>query len=231
MSKPLVLLSGGLDSTTALALAVSTYEAENVKALTITYGQKHDKEIQCAVRVSEYYQVPFKHITLPDSIWSESKCTLLKGREGIEESSYAEQVAQAQDDGKPMIDTSIPFRNGVFIAIAAAVASSWRCDQVVIAAHQDDSGAAYPDCSPEFLKYAYAAIKEGTGFSVALKFPFLAMTKKEIVKWGLEHNVPYHLTWSCYNGRKKACGKCATCLDRLKAFKLNNAKDPIEYEN
>lgn len=229
-SKALVLLSGGLDSTTALAWAVDTYGQNNVKALIMDYGQKHDRELVCAHNVAYHYGVECKRITLPRKIWAESQCTLLKGRPDIEESTYAEQIAEAQKAGKPMIDTSIPFRNGVFLSIAVAVASSWGCQNVIIAAHQDDSGAAYPDCSPTFLDNMAMSIYYGTGRSVYLECPWGNLTKDQIVKWGLAHSVPYEKTWSCYKGGEKACGVCATCRDRLKAFELNDAIDPIMYE-
>lgn len=228
--KALVLLSGGLDSTTALAWATDYWGVENVRALIMKYGQKHLKEIERAQKVANYYGVPCKIVEFPESIWEDSQCTLLEGRADIEESTYAEQITEAKSEGKAMIDTSIPFRNGVFLSVAAAVASSLDCTNLVIGVHQDDSGAAYPDCSETFIKHMSNAVQWGTGHSVHIVTPWIEMTKDQIVEWGLAHNVPYELTWSCYKGGKKACGKCATCRDRLKAFKLNGSEDPIEYE-
>lgn len=229
MCKAMVLLSGGLDSTTALAWAIEKFKKENVHALGIRYGQKHSKEMKCARAVAEYYGVPYHHIELPPTIWAGSDCTLLEGRGKIEESTYSEQINSAQQKDKPAIDTSVPFRNGVFLAIAAAQAMSRGCSAIVIGVHQDDSGAAYPDCDPVFIGDMRSAIYRGTGKSVWIEAPLVSATKENIVQWGLAHKVPYELTWSCYNGGEKACGKCATCLDRLKAFQLNNTVDPIEY--
>lgn len=224
--KALVLLSGGLDSATALAWAIDTWGKEEVGALAISYGQKHSKELVCAQQVAKHYEVPLKHIVLPDSIWADSDCTLLKGRDEIDESTYAEQIEKS--DGP--IATSVPFRNGVFLSIAAAQAMSRGCQHLVIGVHQDDNEAAYPDCDEIFLDYMGRTILNGTDDMVDLEAPFGGLTKDEIVKWGLGHHVPYELTWSCYNGREKACGKCATCRDRLKAFAKNGVMDPIEYE-
>lgn len=225
--KALVLLSGGLDSTTALAWAIDQYEASNVSALILEYGQKHLREVESAVDVCEFYGVERGYIELPREIWEDSDCTLLIGREDVAESTYAEQIAATSNQP---IATSVPFRNGVFLSIAAAVAMSHECNHLIIGIHQNDNGAAYPDCSEDYHHYMSDAIYIGTAGQVIVDAPFLHWTKKAIVNWGLEMNVPYRLTWSCYKGGRYACGKCATCLDRKAAFKFNNVEDPIEYE-
>lgn len=225
--KALVLLSGGLDSTTALAWAIEKYRKENVQALILKYGQKHDRELLCAFEVCEHYGVQYDGIDLPLAIWEKSDCTLLKGRNNVTEGTYAKQIEAAK--GKP-IDTSVPFRNGVFLSTATAVSMSYKCNYLITGIHQDDSGAAYPDCSFNFLCAIGSAIEYGTNKQVKLLSPFGSWTKDKIVEWGLEHNVPYHLTWSCYKGGKLACGKCATCIDRQQAFAVNGKEDPIEYE-
>lgn len=224
--KALVLLSGGLDSTTALAWAIDRWGKENVIGLIMEYGQKHSKETASAHNVAFHYGVVRYKISLPLSIWEGSNCTLLEGRSKIEEGTYAEQLKES--DGNP-ITTSVPFRNGVFLSIAAAQAMSRGCKYVVIGVHQDDSGAAYPDCDEFFLNNMENAIYYGTGGQIDLETPFGTWTKDKIVEWGLEYKVPYELTWSCYKGGTKACGKCATCRDRLKAFEKVGSRDPIEY--
>ena len=226
--KALVLISGGLDSTTCLALAIKEYGAENVVGLSIFYGQRHDKEIKAADAVCDYYKV--EHITLDlSTMFQFSDCTLLSHSEGeIPEESYAKQLEKTE--GKP-VSTYVPFRNGLFLSSAAAIALSKGCEKIYYGAHADDAaGNAYPDCSEVFNNAMNTAIYEGSGRQLEIVAPFIGMNKAGVVKLGLEMKVPYELTWSCYEGHDKACGKCGTCIDRVAAFTANNTKDPIEYE-
>ena len=225
--KALVLSSGGLDSSVALALAVKEYGSENVIALSISYGQKHDKEIKASIDVSKYYNV--EHIFLDlAKIFEYSDCTLLKGRSDIPQESYSEQLKNT--NGAP-VSTYVPFRNGLFLSSAASIALSKKCSVIYYGAHRDDAaGNAYPDCSVEFNDAISKAIYIGSGNELKVVGPFVNMTKAEIVALGHKLNVPFELTWSCYEGNECACGKCATCIDRKKAFELNGLKDPIKYE-
>ena len=227
--KALVLVSGGLDSTTCLALAVKEYGSENVVGLSIFYGQRHDKEIKAADAVCEHYKV--EHITLDlSTMFQFSDCTLLQHSDGeIPEEDYASQLEKT--DGKP-VSTYVPFRNGLFLSSAAAIALSKGCSKIYYGAHADDAaGNAYPDCSSDFNNAMNKAIYEGSGKQLEIEAPFIGLNKSGVVKLGLELNVPYELTWSCYEGHDKACGRCGTCIDRIKAFELNGTKDPIEYED
>ena len=230
MKKALVLFSGGLDSTTCLALAIKEYGVENVIALSIYYGQRHDKELQAAKDVVDYYKV--RHIQLDLSyIFKESDCTLLKQNPGeIPLGSYAEEHHEIKDD-KPL-STYVPFRNGLFLSVAASEAISLGCEIIYYGIHCDEIiGAAYPDCSLDFNDAITKAIFLGSGKQIMVKAPFVNKPKSEVVKTGLELKVPYELTWSCYEGHDKACGKCGTCVDRIKAFEENGVVDPIEYED
>ena len=222
--KALVLSSGGVDSTTALALAVKQFGKENVIALTVSYGQKHDKEVRAAKAVAEWYGVEQLFLDL-SLIFRYSNCSLLKqSTEEIPEESYAKQMEHR--DGKP-VSTYVPFRNGLFLSSAASIALSRDCGVIFYGAHADDAaGAAYPDCTPEFNRAIGEAIFEGSGKQLQIEAPFVRMTKAEIVKTGLELGVPYELTWSCYEGGETPCGKCGTCIDRAKAFAANGAEDP-----
>ena len=224
MSKALVLASGGIDSTTCLAFAVKEYGRENVVALSMYYGQKHDKELKAARDVAAYYGVAYKELDL-SLIFADSKCSLLShSEEEIPTDSYAEQLAQT--DGKP-VSTYVPFRNGLFLASAASIALSNECTEIYYGAHSDDAaGSAYPDCSEVFNMAMSAAIFEGSGQALRVHAPFVSMTKAEVVKTGLELNAPYHLTWSCYEGKETPCGKCGTRIDRAKAFAENGVEDP-----
>ncbi|SFN94078.1 MULTISPECIES: 7-cyano-7-deazaguanine synthase QueC [Pseudobutyrivibrio] len=227
--KALVLVSGGLDSTTCLALAVKEYGHENVVGLSIFYGQRHDKEIKAADAVCEYYKV--EHITLDlSTMFQFSDCTLLQHSDGeIPEESYDKQLEKT--NGKP-VSTYVPFRNGLFLSSAAAIALSKGCSKIYYGAHADDAaGNAYPDCSSDFNNAMNTAIYEGSGKQLTIEAPFINKNKAGVVKLGMELGVPYELTWSCYEGHDKACGKCGTCIDRIAAFELNGIKDPIEYEN
>ena len=226
--KALVLISGGVDSTTCLGMAVKEYGNENVIGLSIFYGQRHDKEIKAADAVCDFYKV--EHITLDlSTMFQFSDCTLLKHSEGeIPEESYAKQLEKT--DGKP-VSTYVPFRNGLFLSSASAIALSKGCSKIYYGAHSDDAaGSAYPDCSDAFNNAMNTAIYEGSGKQLQIEAPFINLTKSQVVKKGLEIGVPYELTWSCYEGHDKACGKCGTCIDRKKAFELNGTEDPIEYE-
>lgn len=227
--KALVLVSGGVDSTTCLGMAVKEYGHENVVGLSIFYGQRHDKEIKAADAVCDFYKV--EHITLDlSTMFQFSDCTLLQHSDGeIPEESYAEQLSKT--DGKP-VSTYVPFRNGLFLSSASAIALSKGCSKIFYGAHSDDAaGNAYPDCSESFNKAMNTAIYEGSGKQLEIVAPFISLNKSQVVKKGLEIGVPYELTWSCYEGHEKACGKCGTCIDRKVAFELNGVKDPIEYEN
>ena len=227
--KALVLVSGGVDSTTCLGMAVKEYGSENVVGLSIFYGQRHDKEIKAADAVCEHYNV--EHITLDlSTMFQFSDCTLLQHSDGeIPEESYAEQLAKT--DGKP-VSTYVPFRNGLFLSSASAIALSKGCSKIYYGAHSDDAaGNAYPDCSEAFNNAMNTAIYEGSGKQLTIEAPFINLTKAQVVNKGLEIGVPYELTWSCYEGHEKACGKCGTCIDRKAAFELNGTTDPIAYEH
>lgn len=226
MEKAVVLLSGGIDSTTCLGVAVSKYGKDNVLALSLTYGQKHEKELNCAKAVAEHYGVKLHSMDL-SSVFVFSDCPLLQGREDIEHGSYAEQIAK---NGEGTVATYVPFRNGLMLSTAAAIAVSVDADVIYYGAHADDAaGRAYPDCTPEFEEAMNEAIFEGTGQKVRMEAPLLNMNKAEVVKLGLSLNVPYHLTWSCYEGKDKQCGTCGTCIDRKHAFTANGVVDPVPY--
>lgn len=221
----LVLTSGGIDSTTCLGMAVEKYGKENVVAMSVSYGQKHSKEIEASKEVARYYDVEYIYINLAD-IFKYSDCCLLEHSDkDIPHDTYANQIKET--DGKP-VSTYVPFRNGLFLSTAASVAISKDCSVIYYGAHSDDAaGSAYPDCSAEFNKAISEAIYVGSGKSVKVEAPFVQLNKKDIVKEGLKINVPYHLTWSCYEGKDKPCGKCGTCIDREKAFELNGVVDPL----
>ena len=229
MKKAIVLNSGGVDSTTCVSIAVEQVGKENVTTVSVYYGQKHSKELECAEKVAEYYGVDHRVIDLSKTgIMDDSNCPLLKqSAEEIPEHSYAEQIAE---NGEGMVSTYVPFRNGLMLSSIAALAMAKYPDDEVdiyLGAHADDAaGNAYADCSEAFTDAMELAISLGTYGKVHLKAPLVNLNKAGVVKMGLDLGTPYELTWSCYNGGDKPCGKCGTCIDRAAAFAANGVEDP-----
>ena len=223
--KALVLFSGGVDSTTCLALAVERYGKENVIALSISYGQKHEREIESAENIAKHYGVKLIYINMAKLFMYSDSSLLSHSSKDIPHDEYVTQIEHG--DGTP-VSTYVPFRNGLFLSAATSIAISKGCEVIYYGAHKDDAaGNAYPDCSVEFTDYMNNAIIEGSGKMLHLEAPFVNMTKAEIVKEGLRLNAPYEYSWSCYEGDEKPCGKCGTCRDRIKAFKENGVDDPL----
>lgn len=226
-----VLLSGGLDSATCLATALEEYYHDNVTAVSVNYNQKHSRELDCASRISLHYEVPHYVINLSEIFKYSNNPLLSQSTENIPEGSYEFQQKNS-DSG--IVSTYIPFRNGLMVSAVASFAMSMYPNDTIeiwLGNHKDDAaGDAYPDCSKKFTSSMSEAIYTGTGNKVSLYSPFVNFTKADIVNLGLGLHVPYEYTTSCYNGKYTACGKCGTCIDRINAFKANNAIDPIEYE-
>lgn len=222
--KALVLLSGGVDSTTCLALAKEEF-GENVIALSMFYGQKHSKELASAKAIADFYHVELITMDLA-KIFAHSSCSLLQGSaEEIPQESYDKQLKERNGEA---VTTYVPFRNGLFLSTAASIALEYECDVIYYGPHADDAaGNAYPDCSIEFNEAMKQAIYLGSGKKLRLEAPFVDKTKKEIVAEGLRLGVPYELTWSCYCGTDKPCRKCGTCIDREQAFLANGVVDPL----
>ena len=223
--KVLVLFSGGIDSTTALALAIDKYKKENIIALTISYGQTHTKEIEAAKKISQYYQIEHLYLDLA-KIFIYSDCSLLQHSDSkIPHESYYKQLSKANS---APVSTYVPFRNGLFLSSAASIALSKGCNIIYYGVHSDDAaGSAYPDCTEVFNNAMNQAIYEGSGHQLEIEAPFVEITKSDIIKIGLSLNVPYELTWSCYEGNEYPCGTCGTCIDRQEAFLKNRVKDPL----
>lgn len=225
--KALVLSSGGIDSTTCLAMAVKKLGAKNVSALSIFYGQRHERELQSSIAVAEFYNVARYEFDVTKIFKYSNSALLNTSTELLEKSSYA---AQIEKNNSPRIATYVPFRNGLMLSMAASFADSLyenECVELYIGVHADDTaGSAYADCRGDFVAAMSAAIRIGTYEKIRLIAPFLCQKKSDVVKVGLELGVPYHLTWSCYDRGDIPCGKCATCLDRAAAFAANGIKDP-----
>lgn len=223
--KAVVLSSGGLDSTTCLGIAVNKYGSENVVAVSIFYGQRHEKELESAKKVAEFYKVKRFEFDAAQVMKFSDSALLNTSTENLEKKSYAEQVQENQ-----RIATYVPFRNGLMISMAASFADGFfgseDCE-IYIGVHQDDAAVnAYADCSANFISAIGQAVEIGTYGKIKIVAPFLGKNKADVVKIGLGLKVPYELTWSCYERGNIPCGKCATCIDRAKAFELNGIKDP-----
>jgi len=232
IDKAVVLSSGGVDSTTCLGLAVKTFNNENVISVSILYNQRHSKELKCAEKIAEYYGVKHYVLDLSEVFKYNTSCTLLQNsEEEIPEGSYEDQQKESKDG---IVSSYVPFRNGFMLSAVASFAMSIYPDdiiQIYLGNHADDAaGNAYPDCSEEFTSLMNRAIYEGSGHKCLLESPFVNKNKTQVVAEGLKLKVPFELTTSCYNGNEKACGRCGTCVDRIKAFRENGVVDPIEYE-
>lgn len=214
--KAVILLSGGIDSTTLLYYMID--KGYDCYPLTILYGQRHDKEVISARNISEACGL-IKRWKLVDlgqlgSLLPSS----LTGQGDIPEGHY-----QAES----MKQTVVPGRNLIFLAVAAGYAEGLGAKVVAYAAHSGDH-FIYPDCRPEFIKAAAEAVK--LGYEVELHTPFSNIDKGEIVKIGAELKVPYWMTWTCYNRRDKHCGLCGSCTERKEAFIKAGVEDPTKYE-
>ena len=223
MSKAVVLLSGGLDSTTTLAKAIA--DGNEVTALSFNYGQRHSRELVSASNVAKYYGV--KHVIV-DIDLSMFRSALTDKNIDVPENRDESQM------GSDIPVTYVPSRNIIMMSVAAGLCESIDAEKIYIGANVIDY-SGYPDCRPEFF-YAFQKMLEvGTksgveGHAIKIETPILSLSKAEIVKLGKELEAPLHLTWSCYEGGEKACGKCDSCQLRLKGFEDAGYKDEIEYE-
>jgi len=220
-----VLLSGGLDSTTVAAIAKA--EGFSVYALSFDYGQTHKAELKAAARVAAKQQVA-RHIVLKVDL-SAFGGSALTGDAEIPKGRSLEEMGE----GIPV--TYVPARNTVFLSLALAWAESLQATDIFIGVNALDY-SGYPDCRPEFIRAFEAMANLGTkigseGKRITIHTPLIAMTKREIVRKGLELGVDYGMTVTCYDASDEgeACGECDACLLRLKGFAENSASDPVRY--
>jgi len=213
-------MSGGIDSST-LAYYLKD-KGHEVKALTFNYGQKHDNEIDAAAKICVEAEIPWKLVDI-SAVKYLLDSALTNDKRKIPEGHYAD---------KNMESTVVPNRNMIMLSIAAGYAKSIGFDYIAFAAHGGDH-FIYPDCRPGFVDILTAAIRSAFGHSddaPKLIAPFVDFDKTDIVRMGHMLKVPFKITWSCYKGRVKHCGKCGTCVERKEAFKLAKVSDPTKYE-
>jgi 7-cyano-7-deazaguanine synthase len=221
MKKAVCILSGGMDSTLCSYIAkASGYE---IIAIHFNYGQRTQERETKAFRdicddldISNKYEIDldfFKQI----------------GASALVDKNI-EVPTIGLTDGVPV--TYVPFRNGIFLSIAGAIAEKEGAKSIFIGVVQEDS-SGYPDCTNKFIEQMQEAINQGTkdDTNIVLKTPLIDLQKSQIVQEAIKLNVPLELTWSCYQNNTKACGVCDSCRLRLNGFKQANIADKIEYED
>lgn len=223
MPKAVVLLSGGLDSTTTLAQAIA--DGNEVVALSFRYGQRHSRELDSASAVAKHYGI--RHVIVDMDLTMFRSALTMKDID----------VPENRDEGQMGNDipiTYVPARNIIMLSVAAGLCESVDADRIYIGANSVDY-SGYPDCRPEFFKKFEEMINVGTkagveGHPIKIITPIQYASKADIVRLGKKLNAPLHLTWSCYEGGDKACGKCDSCQLRLRGFEEAGYRDEIEYQ-
>lgn len=215
MQDSIIILSGGLDSTTMLY----EYKDDIALALSFDYGSNHNaRELAFARLHCERLGIP--HIIIPlDFIHQYFRSSLLEGADAIPEGNY---------DDDNMRSTVVPFRNGIMLAIAAGMAETRGLSRIMMANHAGDH-AIYPDCRQSFVDAMNQAITAGTYEGITLFTPYTNLTKADIARHGKALGIDYSETWSCYKGGEKHCGKCGTCTERREALREAGIIDTTEY--
>ena len=217
-SRAIVLLSGGMDSSVCAALAVRDYEAA---AVHVSYGQRtQERERQSFLAICQ-------RLKIHDRLMVRNEAFRAIGGSALTDESIA--VPDAEDIGRDIPVTYVPFRNAHFLAVAVSWAEVLGAEKVYIGAVEADS-SGYPDCRPAYYKAFNEVVKTGTRDGrIEILTPLIAMRKAEIVRLGLELGAPFDLTWSCYSREDEACGVCDSCVLRLRAFEAAGVRDPIPY--
>lgn len=216
------LLSGGIDSSTTLAIALQNYD---VDALTFDYGQRHRRELESAKKVAKHFRVRHRIFKIDLAQIGGSALTDRKINVPSKRTNAIGRI------GKDIPVTYVPARNTIFLSIATAYAEVSGAERIFIGANAVDY-SGYPDCRPRYLEAFQRVIDLGTkagseGRGMGLEYPLIGMTKGDIIRIGLSLKVPYELTWSCYRGGRRPCGTCDSCLLRRKGFGEVGVKDPL----
>ena len=216
MTKIIGVYSGGLDSFTLLNEAIRS--GKDVSALSFDYGQKHNKELHFVEKFCAQESIDSKIVDV-SSIKELFQGSSLTDEIDIPKGHY-------EDDS--MKSTVVPNRNMILISLALGYAVTKEAEEVWFGAHAGDH-AIYPDCRPEFVEKMDAVARIANYSPIAVKAPYIAMSKTEILAIGLNMQLDYGLTWTCYEGKELACGSCGACHERLESFAANNVIDPIKY--
>jgi 7-cyano-7-deazaguanine synthase len=215
-----VVLSGGLDSCVTTAIANEEY---TTALLHVRYSQRTQaREYRSFYDIANFYKVPKPRILV-----TELDCLKKIGGSSLTDSSISAEDSKANDK---IPITYVPFRNTHLLSIAVSWAEVIKAEKIFIGAVEQDS-PNYPDCRAEYYDAFNRLVEVGTRPATHIKVvtPLLSMNKSEIVKKGIELNAPLHLTWSCYVNNDRACGRCQSCILRLKAFKDAGVEDKIPY--
>ncbi|MFL1456815.1 7-cyano-7-deazaguanine synthase QueC [Marinobacter sp. GN3S48] len=213
-----VIYSGGMDSFTLLHLARA--RGYQVHALSFDYGQRHVRELECAGKVCNDAGIPHKIIDIR-ALGAVMAGSALTSDVNVPEGHYEEDSMKA---------TVVPNRNMILLSLATGYAVTAGASAVWYGAHGGDH-AIYPDCRPAFVEKMDAVCRVANYESVGIEAPFMAMDKSEILAEGLKLGLDYSQSWTCYNGRDKACGRCGSCVERLEAFAAHGLVDPLPYED
>lgn len=219
-NKVVVILSGGMDS--AVLLWHEKSLGWEVRALSFDYGQRHRTELYSAEGIARVAGVPWEIIDISE---------VGKHLKGSSQTDASVEVPHGHYTDESMKKTVVPNRNMIMLSIAVGYAAGLGFGRVVFAAHAGDH-AIYPDCRAEFVGVLAEAVRIATEWHpVALESPLVEFTKAEIAKYGAVLDVPFELTWSCYEGDGGTghCGRCGTCVERMEAFKLSGVPDPTVY--
>ena len=216
VDKAVVLLSGGMDSATTLAIAS---ERHSIIAVHFNYHQRtEERELWCFNRLCRHYGVSKKIIIDMDFLSKIGGSSLFKG---------ARPVPVAKFKKGEIPSTYVPFRNGIMLSIVSAIADRNIARYIYIGVVEEDS-SGYPDCKEGFIKKFEAAVRDGTkNNNISIIAPLVRMTKSEIVATGLRLGVPYQYTWSCYESNEVPCMKCESCILRMNGFSGAGVRDPI----
>ncbi len=223
LKKTVLIFSGGLDSSTLLWSAI--LEGYNVHAMSFNYGQRHVRELTAAKNVAfkaSQFAKPFGLEVTHGII----DLTMIRGVfMGSSQTDERVDVPKGHYEDDSMKLTVVPNRNMIMLSIAAAFAISCGINSITYGAHSGDH-AIYPDCRPAFIEAMESVLALCHYKPVELQVPYMYESKADIVRMGLQWNVPYELTYTCYEGESIPCGSCGACTERAEAFKENNAEDP-----
>ncbi len=225
--KAVVLLSGGMDSCVCAAIARERYGSQNLALLHAMYGQRTEKrERQAFDQIGDFYQVRQRLVVKLDHFRAIGGSALTDTHIQVPENEL-----DGTGSGGAIPVTYVPFRNAHFLSVGVSWAEVIGAHAIYIGAVSEDS-SGYPDCRPEYYKVFQGLVRVGTKpeTQIDLVTPVIAMKKSEIIRRGRELGAPLHLTWSCYQGENVACGRCDSCLLRLRAFADAGIPDPIPYE-
>lgn len=215
--KVVVIFSGGMDSFTVLNKVVK--QNCEAYALSFDYGQRHRKELDYAARVCASLNIHHKIIDI-------SAINELIGGSSLTSDI---EVPEGHYEQQSMQSTVVPNRNMILLSMAVGYAVSLGSNKVFYGAHSGDH-AIYPDCRPEFVHKMNDVCAIANYDAVEILCPYLNVSKIDILADGLKMGLDYGDTWTCYNGRQRACGKCGACQERLEAFTENQTQDPLDYE-